>query len=503
VRTEHQLLKAACRACGTHTRAELPAGVERGAFGPRLRATVVMLAAMLMSRRATALMLADMFGAKLSTGSVEKILKDASATLAEPWEAIKRAVQAGDVAHADETSWRRAGERMWLWAALSATAACFAIDQTRARTVAQDVLGDFDAILVSDRYGVYAMLDPAHRQICHAHLARNFAAHADRPGAPGRHATPIKALIDQVMAADRRAREHDRRLTCHDGELRPVHDDLMDALEAGERGRTPELATLCANVLDLWPALWSFTEHADVKATNNRASARSVTPSYGATRAPPPRPPTATASSSGSSRFARPVAARTSRCTPTSPMFTTPASAARRSRCHSTPPDPNHEGPERVHRRRHPRLKLGRAPPLRAGIQLILSTISTPQGIAPPSPRAAAFGPPNALRSSSSGPALRPIRLATADDVHDEWRTDHARHTPPAIPRNSQPLAHQPGIGQTDRPHVPSPVPIGHQETDVSYEFSGRLRNGHRRVAAPREGARPQRRLPPWRRSSC
>ncbi|MCA1700215.1 MAG: transposase, partial [Actinobacteria bacterium] len=124
---------------GTHTRAELPAGVERGAFGPRLRATVVMLAAMLMSRRATALMLADMFGATLSTGSVEKIFKDASATLAGPWEAIKRAVQAGDVAHADETSWRRAGERMWLWAALSATAACFVIviDQTRARTVAQ------------------------------------------------------------------------------------------------------------------------------------------------------------------------------------------------------------------------------------------------------------------------------------------------------------------------------------------------------------------------------
>jgi transposase len=269
--TEHQLLKVACPACGTHTRAELPDGVERGAFGPRLRATVVMLAAMLMSRRATALVLADMFGAKLSTGSVEKILKDASTSLAEPWEAIKRAIQAGDVAHADETSWRRAGQRMWLWAALSATAACFQIDQTRARSVARDLLGDFDGILISDRYGVYAMLDPARRQICLAHLARNFIAHVDRGGAAGRHATQIKALLDQVMVMDRHAREQDRRLAWHDGELRPLHDDLMDALEAAERGRTPDLATLCSNVLDLWPALWSFTEHPDVDATNNRA----------------------------------------------------------------------------------------------------------------------------------------------------------------------------------------------------------------------------------------
>jgi transposase len=269
--TEHQLLQVACPVCGTHTRAELPAGVERGAFGPRLRATVVMLAAMLMSRRATALMLADMFGAKLSTGSVEKILKDASTSLAEPWEAIKRAVQAGDVAHADETSWRRAGQRMWLWAALSTTVACFRIDATRARSVAKDLLGDFAGILVSDRYGVYAMLDPTRRQVCLAHLARNFAAHADRGGAPGRHGTQIKQLLDQVMILDRDARTDDRRLTWHDGELRPVHDDLMNALEAGERGRTPELATLCSNVLDLWPALWNFTEHADVDATNNRA----------------------------------------------------------------------------------------------------------------------------------------------------------------------------------------------------------------------------------------
>jgi transposase len=230
-----------------------------------------MLAVMLMSRRAIALMLSDMFGAKLSTGSIEKILKDASASLAGPWEAIKRAVQSGEVAHADETSWKRAGQRIWLWAALSATAACFQIDETRARSVARDLLGDFDGILVSDRYGVYAMLDPARRQVCLAHLARNFQAHADRPGAPGRHATRVKALLDQVMALDRGAREQDERLAWHEGALRPVHDELMDALEAGERGRTPDLSTLCANVLDLWPALWSFTEHPDVDATNNRA----------------------------------------------------------------------------------------------------------------------------------------------------------------------------------------------------------------------------------------
>ncbi|HEX4429749.1 MAG TPA: transposase [Frankiaceae bacterium] len=128
VTVEHQLLKVCCPGCQAHTRAELPDDVERGAFGPRLRATVVMFAVMLLSRRQTLMLLSDMFGARISLGSLERILKDASAALAAPWEAIKRAVQAAEVANADETSWARAGQRLWLWSALSATAACYRID---------------------------------------------------------------------------------------------------------------------------------------------------------------------------------------------------------------------------------------------------------------------------------------------------------------------------------------------------------------------------------------
>ena len=44
---------------GARARAQLPDGVEPGAFGPRLRATVVILAAMLRSRRATLTLLRD------------------------------------------------------------------------------------------------------------------------------------------------------------------------------------------------------------------------------------------------------------------------------------------------------------------------------------------------------------------------------------------------------------------------------------------------------------
>jgi len=241
------------------------------AFGPRLRATVVMLAAMLMSRRATLTLLGDMFGARISLGSIENILKQASDALAAPWQAIQRAVQAADVAHADETSWARAGHRLWLWSALSATAACYRIDQTRARTAARALLGEFDGLLISDRYSVYDFIDPARRQVCLSHLARNFQAFAESDGAPGRHGQQIKTLIDDAIRADTQARRDGDTLAWHTGPLRAIHDRLMGAVEAGERSHTPDLARLCATVLDIWPTLWNFTEHPEAEATNNRA----------------------------------------------------------------------------------------------------------------------------------------------------------------------------------------------------------------------------------------
>jgi hypothetical protein len=158
ITTGHRLHRLRCPRCGKRVRASLPVGIERGAFGPRLRATIVTMASMMLSRRGVKLLLAEMFGLELSTGSVEKILKDAGGALAAPWEAIRGVVQSAGVAHADETSWRRAGERMWLWTALSATAACFQIDRSRARRVAEELLGDFAGILVSDRYSAYDML---------------------------------------------------------------------------------------------------------------------------------------------------------------------------------------------------------------------------------------------------------------------------------------------------------------------------------------------------------
>ncbi len=73
------------------------------------------------------------------------------------------------------------------------------------------------------------------------------------------------------MVTAREAAERGESLDWTDGALAPLHIELLDAVEAGERSRDSELSGLCGKVLDIWPALWSFTQIPGVEATNNVA----------------------------------------------------------------------------------------------------------------------------------------------------------------------------------------------------------------------------------------
>jgi transposase len=85
--SEHRLQRLRCPQCGAVTRAALPPEVPRGAFGPRLQAAVASLAVRnRVSRRDTTELLRELFGAELSSGSIDAIVQHAARALEEPYE---------------------------------------------------------------------------------------------------------------------------------------------------------------------------------------------------------------------------------------------------------------------------------------------------------------------------------------------------------------------------------------------------------------------------------
>jgi hypothetical protein len=85
--TEHRLHRRLCPDCAKTTRAELPADVPAGAFGPRMEAAVATLAIRnRVSRRDTVELVDELFGAGLASGTVDAIL-------ARTGEALARALR--------------------------------------------------------------------------------------------------------------------------------------------------------------------------------------------------------------------------------------------------------------------------------------------------------------------------------------------------------------------------------------------------------------------------
>jgi len=100
--SEHRLHRLRCPDCGRSTRAELPPEVPGGAFGPRLQAAVATLAVRnRVSRRDTTELLRELFGAELSTGSIDAIVQRAALALDEPYEDLLGHVRAAAALNID------------------------------------------------------------------------------------------------------------------------------------------------------------------------------------------------------------------------------------------------------------------------------------------------------------------------------------------------------------------------------------------------------------------
>jgi transposase len=272
--TEYRLAARQCGTCGTITRAGRPAEAGVGAFGPRLHAVATLLVGRYrLSRREAVACLAELGEVELSVGAVARLEQVTSAALEPVVDAVARAVQQAPVANLDETGWWQGKDRHWLWTMVTDTLTLFRLEQHRSKAVAQALLGpDWTGIVGSDRYSAYRYLPLDQRQLCWAHLIREFRKIA----AYNHHQRPfgerLLAITDRLFAVWYRFRDDaiDRPTLLL--AVAPIQAELRQALKDGLKPPHAVVAgALCGNLLDSWPALWTFTHIDGVEPTNNVA----------------------------------------------------------------------------------------------------------------------------------------------------------------------------------------------------------------------------------------
>jgi transposase len=175
--TEHRGQRVWCPGCGAKRTGALPVEVAASAFGPRLQAAVVTLSVRnRISRRDVVELCEQLFAARVSTGAVEAILSRAGDAMGDPYEDLLGRVRASNHLNMDETGWRLRGKQRALWGAFTDRHAVLQIAADRHEDHARDLLADSQAIVTSDRWWAYDHLPLRRRQICWAHLQRDFIA---------------------------------------------------------------------------------------------------------------------------------------------------------------------------------------------------------------------------------------------------------------------------------------------------------------------------------------
>lgn len=269
--TEYRRHRLACPGCGAVTCAPLPAGAA-GGYGPRVQAVCGLLAGgHRLGKRAVSRAMGDLFGLPISPAAVCDLQVQTAGAL-EPVHAAALGYTRTRPANVDETGWREGRAKAWLWAAVAATVTAFVVRSTRGRAAFDDLVGPSPPVLTTDRYGVYAHLPGDRRQVCWAHLRRDFQAMIDRRNAGSGVGEDLLAHADILLRHWKRVRDGTltRRgfRTHYLGWLRA---EVRSLLGRGAASACPRTAGTCREVLGVEASLWTFAAVAGVEPTNNAA----------------------------------------------------------------------------------------------------------------------------------------------------------------------------------------------------------------------------------------
>ena len=270
--TEYRRHTLCCLHCGTATQAAW-GEVTGSSFGPRAQAVVAYLTGRLsLSQRDTVEAMQTLHGVELSLGSVSALQRQVSAALAAPVETARQYVRQQWTNYVDETGWKEQARQCWLWLNSTRLVTAFQISRRRDQRTARQVIGRVKtSIITTDRHNVYSWLGNERRQLCWAHLKRDFQAVAERGGESQRIGRGLLRCTKEVFDLWHQSKVEVLGRVEWQEKMQRVSGRVKRWLERGGECGQRKTRGLCRRLLALERALWTFVRVEGVEPTNNQA----------------------------------------------------------------------------------------------------------------------------------------------------------------------------------------------------------------------------------------
>lgn len=273
----HHYYSAVCQ-CGHETKAQPGEGfvshvegrrkdlklTEHTMVGPMLTTFIAALSVRYrMSRVKIKEFLSCWLSMELSTGSIDRCIRETGVACFPVVEELLEELQREDIVKVDETPWYEKGVFKWLWIVLSARIAVFHIGTRKKEELLKLITTAFTGWLVTDGYLAYRSHEK--RQRCLAHLIRKAIA---LTGAVDKKAQKMGDWLLRELRALIRA-------VAEDGgggsQCNLILASLKKVCDLGSEEEHEKLRALAREILNDWDAVVAFVKNPELPPTNNDA----------------------------------------------------------------------------------------------------------------------------------------------------------------------------------------------------------------------------------------
>ena len=271
--TEYRRHALRCLFCRKINRAAWSEQAQNGAFGGRVIAVIGYLTGRLgISHRDVKNAMQELLNVKISLGSISAAQKRLSGNLVEPVAALHELVEQELISLVDETSWKEKQSKPWLWVKATKRATVFRILSGRSQKDARAMIGENEkGFVTSDRYPGYNHLADVNRQICWAHLKRDFQAIAEREGDSKVVGERLLEQSKQLFCLWQKVRDGTLKKSDFQKSVAPLREKVSDLLFAGTLSTNSKTRNTCSKILKLELSLWTFSQIEGLEPTNNQA----------------------------------------------------------------------------------------------------------------------------------------------------------------------------------------------------------------------------------------
>ncbi|MCA1565723.1 MAG: IS66 family transposase [Acidobacteria bacterium] len=240
--TEHRLAVVRCSSCGRTTQGEFSGSVRSGVqYGPGVKARVLYLQQyQLLPYGRTSEAMRDLFGCRVSAGTVANMVRECASGLVETELQIKQQLRRSSVIHADETGLRINGRLAYVHVASTERLTHYASAAHRGQTAITEinVLPRYRGTCVHDGWLAYSHYTCCRHALCGVHLLRELTYFEELSAATKAWAAPLKELLLEMKREVERVREEGGRRLDHQ-RLTALTENYDQLVAAGLRAQPP------------------------------------------------------------------------------------------------------------------------------------------------------------------------------------------------------------------------------------------------------------------------